>query len=146
MSSKTKKAVFWLVMLAATWFLLEAISFVAYRALNKSWFSFSAAREQVKASAAAPQEAALTGLSELKWNDFVEVLHPYAGFVADPQQNKPEWKVSDFGFVLSNPQNPILKRSSDKTIVAVFGGSFVCPAGRGVSLSTTWISAWLICE
>jgi hypothetical protein len=124
MSARTKKAVFWLVMLVATWLFLEAISFAAYRALNRSWFSFSAAREQLRTSASTSQEIALVGLSDLKWNDFAEVLHPYAGFVADPQQNKPEWKVSDFGFVLSDPPNPFLKRSADKTIVAVFGGSF----------------------
>lgn len=124
MSARTKKTVFWLTMLAATWLFLEAISFVAYRALNHSWFSFSAARQQLQTSLSSSQEIALTGVSDLKWQDFAEVLHPYVGFVADPQQNKPFWKVSDFGFVLSDPPNPLLKRSPDKTIVAVFGGSF----------------------
>ena len=131
MSARTKKAVFWLVMLAATWLLLEAISFVAYRALNQSWFSFSAARQQLRTSASTSQDTAATGLSDLRWDDFAEVLHPYAGFVADPEQNKPKWKVSDFGFVLSDPPNPLLKRSANKTIVSVFGGSFA----TGVYLS-----------
>jgi hypothetical protein len=123
MAARTKRAVFWLVMLAATWLFLEAISFVAYRSLNRSWFSPSAAREQLRTNASTSEEIATTGLSALKWNDFAEVLHPYVGFVADPQQNTQEWKVSDFGFVLSDPPNPFLKRSPDKTIVAVFGGS-----------------------
>src|SRR2546423_1057999 len=131
MSARTKKAVFWLVMLAATWLFLEAISFVTYRALNRSWFSFSAAREQLRTSVSTSKEVALTGVSDLKWKDFAEVLHPYAGFVADPRQNKPLWKESDFGFVLSDPPNPRLSRSADKTIVSVFGGSFA----SGVYLS-----------
>lgn len=125
MASRTRNALFYVIMLAGVWLLLEAISFVAYRAINHVWFSFSEARRQLDAVApAVSSEIGLTGLADLKWNEFAEVLHPYSGFVADPQQNKPEWKVSDFGFVLNDAPSPIVKKSPGKTIIAVFGGSF----------------------
>lgn len=125
MAPRTRNALFYCIMLVGVWLLLEAISFVAYRAINHAWFSFSEAQRQLDAVApASSSEIRVTGLADLKWNEFAEVLHPYAGFVADPQQNKPEWKVSDFGFVFADAPSPILKRSARRTIVGVFGGSF----------------------
>jgi hypothetical protein len=125
MAPRTRNALFYVIMLVSVWVLLEAISFVASRAINHAWFSFSEARRQLDAIApASSSESGVIGLADLKWNEFAEVLHPYAGFVADPEQNKPMWKVSDFGFVLNDAPNPILKRTAGKTIVAVFGGSF----------------------
>lgn len=125
MHHKVKVAVFWFVTFFVTWLGVEAISFVACRLLNGTYFSFRTAREQLDASLpTSSSDLRVAGLSDLRWNDYVEVLHPYFGFVAEPHQNKPQWKVSDFGFVLSDRANPIVKRSSGKVIIGIFGGSF----------------------
>lgn len=113
-------------MLLGTWLSMEVISLVAYRIVNSSHFSYSKALSKLNASisAAAPPRP-LGGLSELRWEgDFVEVLHPYFGFVADPHQNNPELRVSDFGFLFGDNASPIVKRSPGKVIVGLFGGSF----------------------
>jgi hypothetical protein len=52
----------------------------------------------------------------LHWGDFVEVLHPYFGFVADPVQNKAQWGVSDYRFILSEKTNPIMAKAPGKLI------------------------------
>jgi hypothetical protein len=110
-------------MFVASWLLLEGTSLLAHRAINRSWFSYSKARNALNAPTSS-SEFAVAGLADLKSGDFVEVLHPYFGFVADPQQNKPYWQVSDFGFPLSDRPSPIVKRSPGKVVIGVFGGSF----------------------
>lgn len=111
-----------------TWLLLEGISLIGFRAINRSWFSYSKARNALAADVPdSSAEFAVASLSDLKDGDFVEVLHPYFGFVADPQQNKAWWQVSDFGFPLSDRPSPIVKRSPETVIIGVFGGSFAHP-------------------
>jgi hypothetical protein len=125
MRAKAKATVFWVIMLLATWLFIEVISLITCGIIDRSRFSYGKALDKLNASvASAPSAAAVTGSSDLKWGDFAEVLHPYFGFVADPYQNKPAWKVSDFGFVLSDNKSPIVKRSPGKVIVGLFGGSF----------------------
>jgi len=122
------KASFWIIMVLSTWLLLEGISFIGYRAINHSWFSYAKARNALATDApTSSSEFTVAGLSELRTGDFVEVLHPYFGFVADPQRNQPWWHVSDFGFILSDKPNPITKRSPGKVVIGVFGGSFTIP-------------------
>ena len=112
-------------MVLATWLVVESMSFLGYRAINRSWFSYAKARRALAANApASSAEFAVAGLSDLNQGDFIEVLHPYFGFVADPQRNKDFWKVSDFGFPLSDRPSPIVKRAPGKVVVGVFGGSF----------------------
>jgi hypothetical protein len=122
------KASFWIIMVLSTWILLEGISFIGYRAINHSWFSYAKARKAltIEDPTSSP-EVAVLGLAELRDGDFVEVLHPYFGFVADPQRNQPWWHVSDFGFILSDKPSPITKRSPGKVVIGVFGGSFTIP-------------------
>ena len=53
------------------------------------------------------------------------VLHPYLGFVGNPDGSAPGGKdpvAVDLGF-LNNPRNVLQKRSPEKLIVAFFGGS-----------------------
>lgn len=112
-------------MVSATWLIVEAASLIGYRAINRSWFSYAKAKRALAANAPAPSaEFAVAGLSDLSQGDFIEVLHPYFGFVADPQRNKEFWKVSDFGFPLSDRPSPIIKRASGTVVIGVFGGSF----------------------
>ncbi len=112
-------------MVLATWVVVEGVSLLGYRAINRSWFSYAKARRALAANASASSaEFAVAGLSDLNQGDFIEVLHPYFGFVADPQRNKEFWKVSDFGFPLSDRPSPIVKRAPGTVIIGVFGGSF----------------------
>jgi hypothetical protein len=129
MRARIKTKVFWVIMLLATWLFIEVISLIACGIIDRSPFSYGKARAKLTASIAA--QSAGTSSPNLKWEDFVEVLHPYFGFVADPYQNKPEWKVSDYGFILSENKNPVVKRSPGKVIIGLFGGSFA----NGVCLS-----------
>ena len=125
MGTKVKTTVFWVIMLLGTWLVMEVISLIGYRITNRSHFSFSRALNRLDAAISSSPALSLGGLSELKWEgDFVEVLHPYFGFVADPHENDPALRVSDFGFLFSDRSSPILKRSREKVIVGLFGGSF----------------------
>jgi hypothetical protein len=125
MTSPLKKAAFWIVMILLTWLTIECAALVGYRAINHTWFSYSEAISALSSSAPTDSsEFILRGLADLKMGDFVEVLHPYFGFVAEPQQNKKEWKVSDFGFPLSDTPSPVTRKAPNKVIVGVFGGSF----------------------
>ena len=74
--------------------LVEGVSLIGYRAINHSWFSYDEARQALAANApASSAEFGVAGLSDLSQGDFIEVLHPYFGFVADPQRNKEFWKI-----------------------------------------------------
>lgn len=132
MRTSVKAKVFWVIMLLATWLFIEGISLITCGIIDRSPFSYGKALDKLTASVASDSSrSSVTGPSDLKWDDFAEVLHPYFGFVADPYQNKPVWKVSDFGFILSDNKSPILKRSPGKVIIGLFGGSFT----NGVYLS-----------
>src|SRR2546430_3866817 len=125
MTSRLKKAAFWIAMIVMVWLVVEGAALIGYRLTNHTWFSYSEALSALSSSAPADsQEFVLRGLADLRMGDFVEVLHPYFGFVADPKQNKPEWKVSAFGFPLSDAPTPVAKRAPNKVVVGVFGGAF----------------------
>ena len=57
-------------------------------------------------------------VSARKMISHVEVLHPFLGYVQDPRRNE---AVSEFGF--PGQVNPILKRSPNRLIVGLTGGS-----------------------
>jgi hypothetical protein len=126
MVKRVRATLIWVTILLATWLCVEALSLIACGIMSRSPFSYLRAVNELDASISPSLlEAPLTGLSGLRWvDDFVEVLHPYFGFVADPSQNKPELKVSDFGFLESDNSSPIVKRSPGKVVVALFGASF----------------------
>jgi len=54
----------------------------------------------------------------MQWKGFFEVVHPYLGFVMDPQRMK---EVSDYGFF--GKASPMASRLNDAAVVGVFGGS-----------------------
>jgi hypothetical protein len=118
-------AVLWLALVLATWLIVECISFAAYGILNRTKFSYSRVVSGMTADVASGAgSTGLSGRNYLNWPNFVEVLHPYFGFVGDPDKNTPNWQVSDMGFVFNQGENDRPKRSPDRLVVAVFGGSF----------------------
>lgn len=126
MVKEVRKIAFWATMLAVTWLCVEALSFIAYGIVNRSLFSYREASSRLDASIPPSSlETPLAGLRPALWGDgLVEALHPYFGFVADPTENRSELRVSDFGFPENGNRSPIVKRSSHRVIVALFGGSF----------------------
>lgn len=125
MRGRGKTTLFWAVMLLAMWLLVESVSLVAYRVIYHSFFSYSkAVRQLIASGSSSAAENTATGPVGLRWEgDYVEVLHPYFGFVADPDQSK-SGAVSEFGFYMAGNVNPVVKRSPEKVTVGLFGGSF----------------------
>lgn len=125
MYTRSKATVFRLLLILAAWLFVEMVSILAYRFLDASWFSYATVLNKLTViggtTANSPE---IRNRSDLRWGDFVEVLHPYIGYVADPRQNRQNWEVSEYGFVHGESVDPITKRSPGKVIVALFGGSF----------------------
>jgi hypothetical protein len=62
---------------------------------------------------------------ELAYCDYTEVVHPYLGYVRDPNRSVciNNWcPVSNFGF--ADTHEPLVKRSREALNIAIFGGSF----------------------
>ena len=58
-----------------------------------------------------------------------EVLHPYLGFVRDPDVGK---DISEYGFMLKKEDSSLHRREEGKLIVGIFGGSVAAGfSGRG---------------
>lgn len=122
---RARAAAWRLLLLLLAWLAVEGLSLAAYYAINRAGFSYSEVTAAMASIVGAgTPEAPTTERTSLNWGDYVEVLHPYFGFVADPARNKPNWAVSDFGFVFDGRQNPITRKSPDRIVVGVFGGSF----------------------
>jgi hypothetical protein len=124
-ASKRKRFVFWLVLVVSTWLVVEGISVAAYSFINRALFSPRTALSAIDISTPAQTKVPQSSVhKDLVWDGYVEVLHPYFGFVADPIKNRPIWAVSEFGFPFKSGESLITKRSQDRILVAVFGGSF----------------------
>jgi len=104
------------------WIVVELISVIGYAVINRSLFSKGRVQQKINSILISKDDTStLDDDTGLRWGDFIEVIHPYFGFVADPYRNK---GVSDFGFILSKDVNPIVKKSVDKLTIGIFGGSF----------------------
>ncbi|MBS0477724.1 MAG: hypothetical protein JSR79_00285 [Proteobacteria bacterium] len=124
MPAALKRVLFWFALLLFTWGACELVSFTALSALNRSVFSYASVKKELAAGAAVAGGEGVSGRTEVRWGDFVEVLHPYFGFVADPARTPPAWDVSDYGFIFDGKASPITRRAPGRLVVAVFGGSF----------------------
>ncbi|MCB9878390.1 MAG: hypothetical protein H6835_12395 [Planctomycetes bacterium] len=104
---------------------VEGLGFVGFRLLTGGWFSpqqvraqHAAARGEVSGEVAAVQAAANPGT----------VVHPYLGYVNNrdiaPIAGFP---VSPFGF--TEERSPLRRRSRDRYVVALLGGSFALQLG-----------------
>ena len=76
-------------------------------------------RAEVVRSRDGPQPAAG---GAVRWEDFTEVLHPYFGYVPDPDANSAP--ISDQGFFSPDGEPAFQTRAEDRAIVGIFGGSF----------------------
>lgn len=118
---------------------VELISYFFYSLVFDEQFSYSGI-QKLKSSivfadeSKAPKAAKSSQPSNVKPSDVVsieemlrgkkEVIHPYLGFVYNPEKFRLKHNgvpISEFGFI--DNRSPIHKRSKDKLIVGVFGGS-----------------------
>jgi hypothetical protein len=113
--SRGKRFTFGLVLLVLLYFFAELLSFFALSLVARKPFSFSTAAAQKREAATSLQQSAATAQ--------LEVLHPYVGYVYNP--DAPEipvpGPVNQVG--LAGTESPIHRRSPDSVIVGIFGGS-----------------------
>lgn len=122
-----KYIVFSVITALLIWLIVELAALAGHFLIQRSFFSKSALRQQMQtALAAQPELTEIRGNLDLvweEWHNYTEVVHPYIGFVVDPHHNQ-HLPISDFGFFSRDRANPILKRSPEKRIVGITGGSF----------------------
>jgi len=105
-------------MLCISYILLELSSFALYFIIKKRIVTF-------------PKNYEITNEVFAKWLE-PQNIHPYLGFVETPGATD-KYPVSDFGFV--DTKSPIQKRSDDKIIIGIFGGSVACQIAQEGGLS-----------
>ncbi len=99
--------------------LLEGASVKIYEYFNKSPFLRFTLQQKLEALEwFAPEPKDLTIEQEAADWMYHDVLHPYLGFVLDPQHYPPPINVHGFTGV-----EPIIRRSPEKLIIAILGGS-----------------------
>lgn len=108
-------------MAVGTYFVLEIVALYATFSLYGQWFEIQSTQRKV-----AERELTETGSRE-----GVEQIHPYLGYVYRPRTASParqtedrlfaHEEVSDFGFPDDAP--PVHRRSPDRVIVGILGGS-----------------------
>ena len=123
---KIKKSVFLGIMLILLWSIVELLSFLGSSFIHRTFFSPQKVLLRLSKSTYIEEIAVKNGEREFfdLGDNFIEAIHPYWGFSADPFKNDKDWEVSEFGFLWSKGVNPILKKSSEKFIIGIFGGSF----------------------
>lgn len=123
-----KKVFFYCLSVAIVLLLMEIFSYIAYYLIEKEQYSYSKIRLD-------RLEIAFAGANAVPNNRFdgIEVIHPYLGYVHNPfnkdiigvtdnkEFQKRGIRVTKYGFV--DDKSPIQKKSEDKVIVGVFGGS-----------------------
>ena len=124
MKSKVKIAFFSVITIVMTWMILELMIMIIYSAVNHIVFSKASFQNNMQSLINTQHTQVVEGNLEMKWGDFVEVIHPYFGFVPNPFRNNQKIPISNFGFWSGKDCNPIMKRARGKYIIGVFGGSF----------------------
>lgn len=124
--SRTKKIGFILCAILLTYVLAELISFTFYAVTEGAFFSFS----QHQASRLAIIDAITsnrppTGKIPIPSIN-AEVIHPYLGFVLNPEEME---GISEYGF-LGQRASPISVNTEKNLIIGIFGGSFADNTSR----------------
>lgn len=127
--SPGKKLLFSIILLVFSVALVEASLHLFYAAIKHEAFPFSQYDDAIH-HLATGQEEKQTGVrlaaGEMGWGkSTIEVIHPYLGFVLDPDKTP---NVSYLGFPQEN-DDPFLETDDGSITVAIFGGSFA----KGVS-------------
>lgn len=126
--SRTKKLVHWGILALGLLLLLEVFSFAAFRIIDGAWFTygrFDARRQAVIAEARDAETGTRAGTYQQNPLTAREALHPYLGFVLDRGLEFDfagrHFSINEYGFV--DARSPLQRRSPDKVIVGILGGS-----------------------
>ena len=119
-----KRILFPLITVILVLIIIEIGSFILYLIINHKIFPYAQYKATIN-KISDPSKLKLSdqpiNIGEMRWtSSFVEAIHPYIGFVADPQKSKAV--ISQYGFLDS--KNPIISRTNDTLIIGLFGGSF----------------------
>ncbi len=134
--SRTKRLIFSAVALATALLLLELFAFLFFLALNRRTVPRSRYQEERRVLRAAGPVRKKTEDNEISYYDHAfrdwqqigkvhEVLHPYLGYVRDPEKTPYH---SDYGFPGEVP--PISPPDEDRVVIGIFGGSFAYGVSR----------------
>lgn len=117
--SKRKKLLFYVLLVLFTYGFSEVLSFLCYFTIKRKIFSFSQ-YQSARLTILAPEiiESSPEGGGIINWEGFYEVVHPYLGFVGDPNNTD---GVSEYGFYGASP---VGIKTDDQLIIGIFGGSF----------------------
>jgi len=141
--SKPKAAVFYLILIAILWILLEVIAYVFIGFRDGRLFSWSEhqnSRTELIAEYRKELEKeqkynkkTLTKPEKVRIRKGEEVIHPYLGYVMEHRDTR----CPDLGFCDDRNRNKLsgelVKKKDNQVIVGIFGGSFA----YGVSNSST---------
>ena len=94
-----RKIVFYAITILLVWFVIEAMAMMGHLFLNNSFFPKQKIKQDIKSNISSYTGAQQIDQAGVKWGNVTEVIHPYFGFVLDPNRN--QLAVSDFGFDFS---------------------------------------------
>jgi hypothetical protein len=109
-------------MFLLVWLVAEATAMVGHFVINTSFFPKQEIKRSMKSNIQSYAAAHQVEQAAIKWGNVVEVIHPYLGFVLDPQRNPME--VSEFGFDSGLNSETLVNKKPATVLVGVFGGSF----------------------
>ncbi len=112
--SRGRTILFYAILLCVVAGSIELMAAAAYRLAFGEWFSYRKAQAARLGVFAAAQVGPVAGGQLAYW-----VVHPYYGFVTDPEPIGAA--VNEFGFF--GPEDQIQRPEPDKLVVAVLGGS-----------------------
>lgn len=129
--SARRRLAFSVLLAVVACFGLEATSFALFWLIDGEPFGYARLAEEQAAQAGATEGT--TAAAGGQGNVLNSALHPYLGYVYHEDSNTEAWRrstgrsVNRWGF--NDDRDPIQKRSPDKVLVGIFGGSVAAWVG-----------------
>ena len=122
---RKRRLYFVVAMVVGVWLVVEFVSVLGHRVTSGDFFPKESIEYDLRELAEGRANVTVSPVDAtgLKWGEYVEVIHPYFGFVGDPRRSPSFWQVSEDGF----SQLPGKELPSDRPrpwVVGLFGGSF----------------------
>ncbi len=121
-----KRCAFVLAMIVLTWIAIELVAVAGHAIINQSLLPGSVVEAEIERVVDRGIRSDDTRVVGLDWEgyEYVEAVHPYFGYVVDPDQSAARYQVSPLGF--HDPATDVsnLRKRTDQIIIGFFGGSF----------------------